>query len=112
MRIVAAQLVPQSSPALGEIINLGRYEINLPEILTEKTHKATGVPGVRLFCRQDDGSYLFDLTIAPGIKLFDILARILEIQAPQIRCLRIKRKDCLVLSNGKLLSPFGEPVVK
>ncbi|MEO0050365.1 MAG: TIGR03960 family B12-binding radical SAM protein [candidate division WOR-3 bacterium] len=110
LRIVVAQLVPQTSPALGEIINLGRYEISLPNFLAERMQNAPGVPGVRGFCQHDEDVYLLDLTIAPGIKLFDTLEQILKIPAPEIRCLRIKRKDCLVIRDGKLLSPFGEPV--
>lgn len=112
LRIVAAQLVPQSSPALGEIINLGRYEIFLPDSLAGRIQTAPGVPGVRGFCQQEENSYLLNLTIAPGIKLFDTLEQILHIPASEIRCLRIKRNDCLVLSNGTPLSPFGEPAGK
>ncbi|MGQ9707276.1 MAG: TIGR03960 family B12-binding radical SAM protein [bacterium] len=109
LRIIAAQVVPRSSASLNEIINLGRYQIFLPEALASGA-VLQGVPGANELSRQADGSYLFDLTIGPGVKLFGALARVLGITEAEARCLRIKRKDCLVLTEGIIRSPFGELV--
>jgi radical SAM family uncharacterized protein len=111
LRIIAAQVVPKSSPSLSEMINLGRYQILLSEELAGRA-AAARVPGVKNFSRQADGSFLFDLTLGPGIKLFSILAQILSITETEARCLRIKRKDCLVQTDGTIRSPLGETVLK
>jgi radical SAM family uncharacterized protein len=111
IRIVAAQVVPRSAPALGTLINLGRYEIRLPAPLEKFPPAGEPMPdGIVGFVRQPDRTLVLDLTIAPGIKLFNTLARLFGITENEARCLEIKRRDCLNRQNDSLRTPLGETV--
>uniref|UniRef100_A0A7V3UZJ2 TIGR03960 family B12-binding radical SAM protein n=1 Tax=candidate division WOR-3 bacterium TaxID=2052148 RepID=A0A7V3UZJ2_UNCW3 len=108
LRIVAAQVVPRSAPALGELINLARYEVRLPatkKLLPGSAPLPPGVMGLNL--RLDDALVL-DLTIAPGIKLFSTLARLFGITETEARALEIKRQNCFNLAENSLRTPLGE----
>ncbi|MEO0070842.1 MAG: TIGR03960 family B12-binding radical SAM protein [candidate division WOR-3 bacterium] len=107
LRFVAARLIPNSSSSLGELINLGRYEIQHQK---HKIQNSTEVLGVRRLIQEKEGVLLLDLAIAPGIKLFNTLAQLFGITNADARRLLVKRKDCLVENNGLVRSPFGEPV--
>ncbi len=110
LRIVAAQSVPMSSPSLGAMINLGRYEILFALSVPARPPVATGIPGVVNIIPLSDQRYLLDLAIAPGIKLLRTLNLLFNIIEDQARGLLIKRKDCLVLTDGKLKSPLGDTI--
>jgi hypothetical protein len=100
--------VPRSAPALGELINLARYEVRLPatkKLLPGSAPLPPGVMGLNL--RLDDALVL-DLTIAPGIKLFSTLARLFGITETEARALEIKRQNCFNLAENSLRTPLGE----
>ena len=132
LRIVAAQVVPRSAPALGTLINLARYEIQLtahassllthqappteepgqpqkPEVSFTLPLGQEGINGVVGIEFQPE-MLIFDLTVAPGIKLFPTLAQLLGITENEARGLEIKRRDCLTRLGGSLMTPLGEPV--
>lgn len=107
LRFISARLVPNSSSSLGELINLGRYEIQHPAF---RIQNSAGVAGVRRFIQEREGGFALDLAIAPGIKLFNTLAQLFGVTIAEARCLPVKRKECLVENNGLLRSPFGDTV--
>ncbi|MEN9979090.1 MAG: TIGR03960 family B12-binding radical SAM protein [candidate division WOR-3 bacterium] len=109
IRIVAAQAVPRSAPSLGELINLGRYEIRIPPALTLPENQPLPA-GVRRLQVRSDRTLLLDLTIAPGVKLFPVLAALLGITESEARALKVKRLDCLIFSDGSLRTPLGENI--
>ncbi|NPV14609.1 TIGR03960 family B12-binding radical SAM protein [candidate division WOR-3 bacterium] len=112
IRVVAARLVPNSMPTLGGTINLGRYEVVVPdeEALQQALVKGKEIPGVHAVVPLDREKLLVDLTIGPGVKLFDVLGQLLGREGNEVRCLTVKRKDCFVLIEGELRSPFGDVV--
>ncbi|MBN2465665.1 TIGR03960 family B12-binding radical SAM protein, partial [candidate division WOR-3 bacterium] len=54
------------------------------------------------------GSVVLDLAIEPGIKLFDTLAEIFKTSDTEARCLMIRRRDCLVVRNGRIRTPMED----
>jgi len=112
LRVIAARLVPNSMPSLGGTINLGRYEVLLPddESWQQVRARAKELAGLRAVTRLDKGKLQVDLTIGPGVKLFAVLAQLLSLDVNEARGLMVKRKDCFVLEDGVLRSPFGEVV--
>jgi len=99
-------------PSLGGTINLGRYEVLLPddESWQQVMARARELSGLRAATRLDKGKLQVDLTIGPGVKLFAVLAQLLSREVNEARGLMVKRKDCFVLEAGVLRSPFGEVV--
>ncbi len=107
LRIVGARQVPNSAPSLGGIINFARYEVILDG--EEIPIATSGVPGVVEVSRRANGVVQVDLTIAPGIKLFDTLARVFDLSPAAARCLQVKRVDCFVREpDGRVRSAFGD----
>jgi len=112
LRIVAARPVPPEYPALGQIINLGRYHVVLSEELAEQLpalpERVNSVPGVRGLGLTGRRSFTLDLALVPGVKLFASLAQLLAIPESVARCLTVQRHDCLIAENGGLRTPLGE----
>jgi len=134
LRITAARPIAREHPTLGRIINLARYDLTLPKAfdgdlaaLVERARGLTGVkdllPGagaVRAHSHPHpfpsplgDGegegkTVVLDLAIEPGIKLFDSLAEIFKISNTEARCLLIRRRDCLVVRNGRIRTPMED----
>ncbi len=112
LKIVGARLTPNSAPSLGEIINLGRYEVRVkPEIIEQVIKQAGMISGIKNVFRGDGARLIIDLAIAPGVKLFDALGQLLGLPGNEVRGVVVKRKDCLVLEEGGIRSPFGDPII-
>ncbi len=111
LKIVGARLVPNSAPSLGEIINLGRYEVRVDAEAAERALSQAGtINGVKGAGLDEEGRLVLDLAIAPGVKLFDVLGQLLGLTGNEVRGVVVKRKDCLVWEEGGIRSPFGDPV--
>ncbi|MEO0080400.1 MAG: TIGR03936 family radical SAM-associated protein, partial [candidate division WOR-3 bacterium] len=114
LRIVAARPVPPEYPSLGQLINLGIYEIELPEALVGRQaaiqERARNIPGVRELRPTGEQRFLLGLAIVPGVKLFDRLARLLDIPEAVARTIFVRRRDCLVADDSRIRTPLGEDV--
>ena len=106
---VEISVVAVSLKKKGELINLGRYEIRITPALTLPENQPLPA-GVRRLQVRSDRSLLLDLTIAPGVKLFPVLAALLGITESEARVLKVKRLDCLIFSDGSLRTPLGENI--
>lgn len=110
MRICAAQVVMRSAPTLGQAVNLGRYEVRCPAGAGDVAERARDLPAIRDRHRTRDGRLLLDLAIVPGVKLFDVLARLFGIEEGAARALEVRRLDCYAVADtGKIVTPLGEP---
>ena len=65
------------------------------------------VPGVRRL-EVDGSGLLLDLAIAPGIRLFEVLSRILGIEGDGVRRLDARRLDLLVEESGRVVTPMED----
>jgi hypothetical protein len=112
LRIGGARVVPKHWPTLGKSINRGRYLVSVPEGLrgqvAEVVERGRETAGVRELGPAGDGRLTLDLAIMPGVRLFTILGRLFEIEDSEVRCLHVRRLDCLVESNGRLLTPMED----
>jgi radical SAM family uncharacterized protein/radical SAM-linked protein len=109
IRILEAKPINRKSDSLGKIINLAKYEIELMnqfdvnQILANKEQ----VMGIhQLDFNTNKKSCALFLQIAPKIKLFDSIQRLLNLDENQVRCLQIERKDCYACNNGKVITPM------
>jgi len=112
LRIAAARPVPKEDPSLGRIINLARYEVSVPKALdfdfAALAARARTVNGVRDVLSGPLRTLVLDLSIEPGIKLFDALAGMFETSDIETRRLSVQRRDCLVALNGRIRTPLEE----
>lgn len=111
LRLAGARGVPRDRPTLGKTINLGRYRVTAPleagggpEAL-ERRAAGLKVAGLS---RDDEDSFVLDLAIAPGVRLFETLAALLEIEPDRARAVVVKRLDCLVSDGGRTSSPLED----
>jgi radical SAM family uncharacterized protein len=105
--LVAGRGIPAGRPTLGKEVNLGRYRaaVGLPP---GGGDRARLVPGVRSAVAAPDGALEFELTIAPGVRLFPALAQLVEIAEPAVRTIEVRRLDCLIDRGGPLRSPLED----
>ncbi|MEO0115850.1 MAG: TIGR03960 family B12-binding radical SAM protein [candidate division WOR-3 bacterium] len=108
LRIIAVQPIGRQTESLGKIINLAKYEItdigkiDQKEILTRKDQ----INGIYQLDFGPNQNLFIWLQIAPKIKLFATLAQLLNWDEEKVRVLKIERKDCYVLLNGKIMTPL------
>ena len=120
LRIAEARAIAREDPSLGRIINLARYDVTLPKAfngdfaaLVERARGLTGVKDLQGTVpagglSPNPRTVLLDLGIEAGIKLFDTLAGIFEISDSEVRCLSVRRRDCLVARNGRIRTPLED----
>jgi hypothetical protein len=109
LRIAAGQPVPRSAPSLGQAVNLGRYRVRTTVDAAEMRRRAQELPAVRSIARAGTDEVEFDLAIVPGVKLFRVIGPLLGIEEAEARRLHIRRRDCLVVEGGRIVTPLGEP---
>ena len=111
LRLVAARVVPAHLPKLGKAINVGRYRVDLDPDRDGGRDALAGrgrmVPGVRRL-EVDGSGLLLDLAIAPGIRLFEVLSRILGIEGDGVRQLDARRLELLVEESGRVVTPMED----
>lgn len=110
LRILAARPVAAMSPSLGRIVNLASYAVTAPvppEVLEPRLRL---VPGVRALRPGPEGRVILDVAIAPGVKLFEVLARLFEVEETAARCLAVRRLECLTAGPNRILTALGLPV--
>jgi radical SAM family uncharacterized protein len=112
LRIGGARAVPRHWPTLGKSINRGRYLVRLPEgqrsRMPEVLLRGRELAGVRGLEPAGEDSLRFDLAIVPGVRLFAVLGRLLEIGDSEVRCLQVRRLDCLVEIDGRTVTPMED----
>jgi radical SAM family uncharacterized protein len=112
LRIAEARAIAREDPTLGRIINLARYDVTLPKAfsgdLAALVERSRGLTGVKELLPGPERTVLLDLGIEAGIKLFDTLAGIFEISDSEVRCLSVRRRDCLVAHNGRIRTPLED----
>ncbi|UCG41914.1 MAG: TIGR03960 family B12-binding radical SAM protein [candidate division WOR-3 bacterium] len=112
LRIGGARAVPRLWPTLGKCINRGRYLVRLPEAasgrLPEVLERGRELAGVRDLEPAGEDSLRLDLAIVPGVRLLSVLGRLLEIGDSEVRCLRVRRLDCLVETDGRIVTPMED----
>ena len=109
LELVAARVISRERPTLGKEINLGRYRVapGVPDP-AGAAERGRQVPGVRAARAHPDGGLEFELTIAPGVRLFPALARLTEIEEPAVRTLEVRRLDCLIDRGGATRPPMED----
>lgn len=112
LRLTAGRAIPRDSLTLGRIVNLGRYDIQVPEALAGDLSGLIGrgrqLPGVRDLLGGPDRTLVLDLAVEPGIKLLDTLAQLFKISETEARCLHVRRRDCLAAENGRVRTPLED----
>ncbi len=112
LRIAAARPIAREHPKLGRIINLARYDVALPKAFNGDcaalAERAKSLTGVKDLLPSPGRTFVLDLGIEAGIKLFDALAGIFEIGDTEARSLSIRRRDCLVAHNGRIRTPMED----
>lgn len=110
LRIAGARMVLAGVPALGKAVNLGRYQVRIPEDIgprvPEILAQGQGIPGVRNLALGEDNAMMLDIAIAPGLRLFTVLGQLLGIDEGRVRCLEVRRLDCLIDIDGKTITPM------
>lgn len=95
-------------PTLGKAINLGRYRAGPGSWPGDTVVRGRSVPGMRSVAVGPDRTIDFELTIAPGVKLFPALARLVEIEEPAVRTIPVRRLDCLVDRGDRVRTPLED----
>ena len=112
LRIAAARPIARENPSLGRIINLARYDVTLPKAFNGDfaalAERSRGLTGVKDLLPGPERTVVLDLGIEAGIKLFDTLAGMFEISDSEVRCLSVRRRDCLVAQNGRIRTPLED----
>jgi radical SAM family uncharacterized protein len=112
LRIAAARPIARENPSLGRIINLARYDVTLPKAFSGDfaalVERSRGLTGVKDLLPGPERTVVLDLGIEAGVKLFDTLAGIFEISDTEVRCLSVRRRDCLVAQNGRIRTPLED----
>jgi radical SAM family uncharacterized protein len=111
LRLAGARGVPRDRPTLGKTINLGRYRVWPPREAGGAAAGPEGRPtinGVVALTRDAEDSFVLDLAIVPGVRLFETLAALLEIERDRARAVQVKRLDCLVSDGGRVSSPLED----
>jgi radical SAM-linked protein len=108
IRILETRPINRKSDSLGKIINLAKYEIELTNKIDVKSimAKKEQVIGIHQLDFYSNKNFTLFLQIAPKIKLFDSIQQLFNWDENQVRCLRIERKDCYSLINGKIITPM------
>ncbi len=112
LRIRGARVVPRLWPTLGKSINRGRYLVRLPggsiSRMPEILVRGRELAGVRELEPAGQDSLRLDLAIVPGVRLFAVLGRLLEIGDSEVRCLLVRRLDCLTEIDGRTTTPMED----
>ena len=133
IKLIACRGILRDRPTLGKVINLGRYRIERPGTLfpwsgnavlpgpepapgpadissagPEIVERARLIPDIRSLHPGPDGTLEFELTIAPGVRLFPTLAQLLAIEEPAVRTPTVRRLDCLVHTGDRVRTPLED----
>jgi radical SAM family uncharacterized protein len=111
LRLAGARGVPRDWPTLGKVVNLGRYRVWPPGEAGSAPaglESRAAVAGVAGLNRDAEDSFVLELAIVPGVRLFETLAALLEIEPDRARAVRVKRLDCLVSNGGRVSSPLED----
>lgn len=108
IRILESRPISPKTDSLGKIINLAKYEIENSKGFELKRilHRREQISGIYQLDFNSNHCVTLWLQIAPGIKLFDAVQQLFALDENEARCLKIERKDCYSLLNGKLLTPM------
>ncbi|MEO0085019.1 MAG: TIGR03960 family B12-binding radical SAM protein [candidate division WOR-3 bacterium] len=109
LQILEARPVAAMAPSLGRTINLASYEVTAPVPLAALAPRLKLVPGVRSLRPGPAGKAILDVAIVPGVKLFDVLARLFELDEATARCLGVRRLECLTVGPSRVLTAMGLP---
>ena len=111
MRIIHARMINRKIDSLGKSCNLALYEIkDIPwlfdkEDVLKQKENITSIKNIELNGNQ---TIKFNLTIAPKIKLFNIMQELFKKDEAIVRCLNIERKDFYVVKNDRIFSPMED----
>lgn len=108
IQILAARQVTTMAPSLGRTINLASYEVAASVPVAALMPRLQLVPGVRGIRPGAGRKVIIDVAIIPGVKLFEVLARLFGLEEPQTRCLRVRRLDCLSVGPKRASSTAEE----
>ncbi|MEO0078701.1 MAG: TIGR03960 family B12-binding radical SAM protein [candidate division WOR-3 bacterium] len=112
LRLTAGRAIPREAPSLGRIINLARYDVALPPDVSaepdELVERGKKMPGVKELLEGPDRTLVLDLSIEPGIKLFDVLAKLFGVNDRKARCISVKRRECLVAETSRIRTPLED----
>ncbi len=108
LRILESRVINRKSDSLGKIINMAKYEIELNyeidnEVILNQKEEIKSIYQIDL--NSKNRMTLF-LQIAPKIKLFNTIQKLLNLDEKQVRILKIERKDCYSFQNSKMLTPM------
>ncbi|MEO0102597.1 MAG: TIGR03936 family radical SAM-associated protein, partial [candidate division WOR-3 bacterium] len=109
--ILETRIIRRKVDSLGKGINLAEYEIrpllSLPfdkETIIKKGREVVGI--YRMEFNADNLTVFIE--IGPGIRLFTVLAHLLNWTEEQVKLLEIERKDGYILRNGRIFTPLED----
>lgn len=106
-----ARLIDRNRATLGKSCNLAQYviteipwQLNIENLLQQKQN----INGIYNIEATSNNSINLMLAIAPKIKLYGVLQELFSKSEPEVRCLKVERKDFYVLKNERIFSPMEE----
>lgn len=109
--ILETRIIRKEVDSLGKAINLAEYEIrpllSLPfdkEMIIKRGREFAGIYRMEF---NADNLTVF-IAVAPGIRLFTVLAHLLNLAEEKVKLLAIERKDSYILRNGRIFTPLED----
>ncbi|MEO0132275.1 MAG: TIGR03960 family B12-binding radical SAM protein [candidate division WOR-3 bacterium] len=110
--IIDGRVITPKTPSLSKICNLALYQITEIPWISELTqsyleYRQHNIPGIYRLQLQDHDLFLY-LTIAAGVRLFDVLSTLFDKDESEVKILNIRRNDFFYLNNqGELVEIFN-----
>jgi radical SAM-linked protein len=109
--ILETRVLRKKVDSLGKVINLAEYEIKFPPTFPFDEQKIIArwkrFPAIFRVDLNREGLVIF-VAVAPGVRLFPLLAQLFECSENEVRLLSIERKDSYILRNGKIFTPLED----